>query len=305
MPSISSRLGISDGPLKVLYHSNSLDGFSAAFIIWQEKCSTKDISSIEFGGTDYGFVPHDIENKHVICLGFTYRKNSILSALEKSLSLTIIDNHIFDDSDIGENIKNNSKFRHIQIADKISSIVVWNMLFDEIEAPALLRYIQDRELWEFKMTNTREIIAALSSYSLDFSSWFQLFHTPIEELLKEGFIIRRYQTELTKAVVKNSTRINFMGYSRIPIVNCPWFIMSEVVGILSNNEQFAIGYFDTNNKRHFSLRSSVKSKVNVLKLAKAFGGGGHKNAAGFTANTHDNELLLGSLVNIPSKGGLK
>jgi nanoRNase/pAp phosphatase (c-di-AMP/oligoRNAs hydrolase) len=174
---------------------------------------------------------------------------------------------------------------------------VWELFHLDQEINPLISHVQDRKLWLFKLKNTREILAALNSYPMDFTTWNQLFNTPLDSILKEGIIVRRYQTELTKTVIKNSTRLDFLGYPAIPIVNCPWFIMSEVVGILSNTELFAVGYFDTYNKRHFSLRASIRSKVNVLKLARHFGGGGHKNAAGFTANTTDNNLILGKLFN--------
>jgi len=43
---------------------------------------------------------------------------------------------------------------------------------------------------------------------------------------------------------------------------------------------FVVMYFDTADKRVFSLRS--RGEVDVANIAKRYGGGGHAGAAGFT-----------------------
>jgi hypothetical protein len=296
---LANKLGVSDGhPIKVIYHNSSIDGFSAAFLIWLYKYQTRSDTQIEFYGTEYGMVPNDLEGRHVICLGFTYRKPSLMMVLQQALSVTVIDNHVFDDFDPKLSPNYASNFRHLCDDTQASCTMVWNLLYAEDKIPDILVHIQDRELWRFKVKNTREVLAALSSYSMEFSVWYELFHTPIESVLRDGQVIRRYQTEIGRAVNRNVSRINFLEYTNVPIVNCPWFMVAEVVGALAQTEPFALGYFDSSTKRHFSLRSSAKSPVDVCKLARKFGGGGHKNAAGFTLSLIDHSLIFGDMHNI-------
>jgi nanoRNase/pAp phosphatase (c-di-AMP/oligoRNAs hydrolase) len=56
---------------------------------------------------------------------------------------------------------------------------------------------------------------------------------------------------------------------------------SDAGNILSEGRAFAATYYDTDKSRVFSLRSS-KGGVDVGEVAKLFGGGGHKHAAGFS-----------------------
>jgi uncharacterized protein len=49
----------------------------------------------------------------------------------------------------------------------------------------------------------------------------------------------------------------------------------------SSPEPFAACYWDVPNGQVFSLRS-CENGVDVSEIAKQFGGGGHKHAAGFT-----------------------
>lgn len=49
---------------------------------------------------------------------------------------------------------------------------------------------------------------------------------------------------------------------------------------LAKGQPFAACYWDTPQGRVFSLRSSADG-VDVAEIAKQYGGGGHRNAAGF------------------------
>ena len=66
----------------------------------------------------------------------------------------------------------------------------------------------------------------------------------------------------------------------VPIVNCPRAIVSELVGELAEGQPFAAGYTDKGQRRSWSLRSTAAGE-DVAAIAQRFGGGGHRNAAGF------------------------
>ena len=65
-------------------------------------------------------------------------------------------------------------------------------------------------------------------------------------------------------------------------MNVPHYLASEVAGELSDTSPSGIGaawWCNKDGSVTFSLRS--RSEVDVSQLALKFGGGGHKNAAGF------------------------
>ena len=55
---------------------------------------------------------------------------------------------------------------------------------------------------------------------------------------------------------------------------------------MSKDEPFAACYYETNKGRVYSLRSQSDG-VDVSAIAGLFGGGGHKNAAGFRVTYED------------------
>ena len=68
----------------------------------------------------------------------------------------------------------------------------------------------------------------------------------------------------------------------MPCVNIT-HLLSETLHELAKGQPFAIGYFDSDGQRIYSLRSDFDG-VDVSKIAKNHGGGGHKHAAGFTTS---------------------
>lgn len=55
---------------------------------------------------------------------------------------------------------------------------------------------------------------------------------------------------------------------------------SDVAGKLADGHAFAATYYDDTDGRRWSLRSTPEG-ADVSQIAEAFGGGGHKHAAGF------------------------
>lgn len=66
----------------------------------------------------------------------------------------------------------------------------------------------------------------------------------------------------------------------VPVANLPYTLSSDAGHLMAQGEPFAACYWDTPAGRVFSLRSSDAGE-DVSAVAKTYGGGGHRNAAGF------------------------
>lgn len=75
-----------------------------------------------------------------------------------------------------------------------------------------------------------------------------------------------------------------LGDNSCWISNAPYFFASEVAGELcERGAEFGACYFEAENGRfQYSLRS--RGDFDVSAIARRYGGGGHKNAAGFTSD---------------------
>jgi oligoribonuclease NrnB/cAMP/cGMP phosphodiesterase (DHH superfamily) len=161
------------------------------------------------------------------------------------------------------------------------AMLTWLHFFPKEEPPALLRYIEDRDLWRFKLDGTRAIQANVFSYPYDFDVWDGLMVVPPERLIAEGEAIERKHFKDINELIGVVTRFMVIGGHRVPVANLPYTLVSDAAHMLAKGEKFAGCYWDTPKGRVFGLRSTDEG-LDVSDIAKQYGGGGHRNAAGFT-----------------------
>lgn len=283
----------------VIYHKNCTDGFGAAWAMYDffENVQGKVYDSISYMSADYGDEPPDnIENMCVYIVDFSYSRNAVLAMAEKAESVTVIDHHKTAKEEL-ENLEHKN-LTVVFDMEKSGAVLAWEYLHDGyLEPPYLLRLIEDRDLWKFEYQNTKPALAALRSRPFDFKLWttFMRNERAVKDVLvSEGYVIQRAQTVLIQELIDNHTRMltlilppNPSPYvsATVPILNCPGQFASEAGHLLCGiykNSPFSTTYYDDvkAGKRIFSLRST-EGGFDVSEIAKLYGGGGHKHAAGF------------------------
>ena len=256
-----------------IYHANCLDGFTAAWVL------KKAIPEIEIHPGIYGESPPDVTNKNVYLVDFSYKRPILIDMASKAKNITIIDHHksaLEDLVDLPDNVLTHFDMNHS------GAILAWNYFFNE-EAPLPLQYIEDRDLWKFKLPYSREINAALFSYPYDLDLWDSLMYGSINKLINEGASINRKHHKDIDELLEVMTRVLQIGSHEIPAVNLPYTYGSDSAGKLCEDQPFAAYYYHTPNGVFFGLRSD-KNGVDVSNIAKLYGGGGHMHAAGFTVS---------------------
>jgi oligoribonuclease NrnB/cAMP/cGMP phosphodiesterase (DHH superfamily) len=261
-----------DQPI-VIYHGGCDDGFGAAYAAWKAFGA-----QAEYYPGVYQEDPPDTTNRDVFLLDFSYKLSVLERILAQASSVTIFDHHKTARDDI-EPLIQSGRVGGVFDMERSGAMITWQMLHPKTTPPPLMHHIQDRDLWHFKLTGTREIIAALRSYPQTFELWDELMHST-GKLLMEGRSIVRYEARHVEALTKSPIRMVIGGLS-VPVVNAPWFLASDIAGTLAEGEPFAAVYWDTPSGRTFSLRSKGLHSTDVAEIARQYGGGGHRNSAGF------------------------
>jgi len=137
------------------------------------------------------------------------------------------------------------------------------------------------------MEGTREIQAALFSHEYTFENWDQLmgvddpYEPQLLALFRQGQAIERKHFKDIKELLKVVyTTLNVGGY-RLKCANLPYTLSSDAGHILCETEPFGCCFYFKPDGVEFSLRSEDSKDVDVSAIAKLYGGGGHRNAAGF------------------------
>ncbi len=152
------------------------------------------------------------------------------------------------------------------------------------QAPELLRYIEDQDLWRFKLDRSREVNAALSSYPFRFDVWDRLVGADIARLAAEGQAMVRSQLLEIERSLETAHSIR-LGEQAVEAVNAPslraW-IGHELASRALHGVPCGVVYELRSDRVEASIYSI--GDFDVARLATARGGGGHRNAAGFSVS---------------------
>ena len=265
-----------------IYHGNCLDGFGAA---WAVRHSLGD--DVEFYKGIHQQPPPDVDGRDVLLVDFSYKKTVLETMLKTAASITILDHHVSAEEDLSTLLKS-GEINGLFDLSKSGAMLAWEWFNSDQPVPRLIAHIQDRDLWQFKLTGTREINAALSSYPFNFEVWDTLMantNGELDTLRRDGVAIERKLQKDVKQLIASGVRRMIIGGYDVPVLNASLAYVSDAGNIMSAGEPFAACYWDHPDGRSFSLRSRDDGGVtgiNVAEVAKKYGGGGHKNAAGFT-----------------------
>ncbi len=257
----------------VLYHANCPDGFGAAWAAWKKFKNKADYIAVS---------PHllpqkSIKNKEVYILDTIYPAKILKELKAKNKSITVLDHHISNKSDI------KSADNWVFDLNHSGAVLAWQYFHPKKAVPRLLQHIEDYDLWHFKLPFTKEIFIVLELLDFDFRDWSK-FAAKLEKvnsrkkIITEGKVILKYQKSLVRKIVKDATLVRFAGYKMFA-VNSP--VLGSEIGnaLVKKLPPLSLVWRVKNGKIGCSLRSN--GKVDVAKIAKRFGGGGHRAAAGF------------------------
>jgi len=309
---MDSTNSITKRPL-VIYHGNCADGFGAAWCFWNYSSGT-----YEFHPGVYGQEPPDCTGKIVYLVDFSYKKETVKKICAEADFVYFIDHHVSAIKDL-EPLSNplseeyQKNFQAVTAIDSSGAMLAWNFLHNGLaynepidptseyyyEPPLLLSYIEDRDLWKFKLEGSREVASCLFSYDYNFNHWDSLIlsgMTTIDAMKSAGSAIERKHMKDIKELLAVAKRAMVIGTYKVPVASMPYTMASDAGNIMATEfmkgTKFAATYYDTAEARKFSLRSVKDIGMDVSIVAGFYGGGGHKNAAGFSVpRTHLLALL--------------
>jgi oligoribonuclease NrnB/cAMP/cGMP phosphodiesterase (DHH superfamily) len=262
----------------VYYHARCIDGFGAAWSAWR---------SLGDGGVDYRPFKHssvsyeNIDGEDVVyfldCL--PENKEDLKNLVNLCSHITIIDHHKTAIPIIAP-FKNCPNLElHIDMK-RSGSMMAWNHFHPGVAPPELIKYIQDVDLWNWELEHTEAATESLRTYEHDFEVWTSLMENP-EVLIKEGTALIRYKNLRIQELLGNIYFAEVGGY-QVPVVNTDSYVSPLLNRACKENPDypFAAAW---NRGGDGMIKWSLRSigEFDVSEIAAKYGGGGHRNAAGF------------------------
>jgi oligoribonuclease NrnB/cAMP/cGMP phosphodiesterase (DHH superfamily) len=262
----------------VLYHAHCADGFGAALCAWLRFGDNAEYIPCSYGKP----LPEMSDGANVIMLDFSASAQETLDLVARMAHVTVIDHHQTARAEI-EHLCALPNLWVVFDLDHSGAVLAWRHFHGDWSLPPLLAYIEDRDLWRWALPDSREVSAGLATYPQDFALW----HGWIEaegsrHLANEGRTALRMIDQQVQRTCAHQQMVQLAEWT-IPAVNSPLYQSEICEELLSRNQDSdcVACYYDTkDNKRVWSLRS--RPHFDCSAVAKTFGGGGHKQAAGFT-----------------------
>lgn len=156
------------------------------------------------------------------------------------------------------------------------------------EAPLFTRLIADYDVWTFEYGDvTKYFHLGFDALDLDtpVSDGWDYIDNYSDMIIQNGESISKYKDSIAKTYCKTlGFETKFEGYHAYAL-NKGLCGSDDFKDVNDDNYDLFIGFSFDGSKWKYSLRST---KIDVSEIAKKYGGGGHKGAAGFNSN----ELLI-------------
>jgi nanoRNase/pAp phosphatase (c-di-AMP/oligoRNAs hydrolase) len=287
----------------VIYHGNCPDGFGAAWAAWKLLGD-----KAEYVPAYHGMELPDVTGKTVAFIDFCPKDADELAVLESATKgLIVIDHH-----QTAEEACGHMDCTHFDMSHS-GCVLSWNFFHPGKEVPAMLSYIEDRDLYTWKIEDSESFLAQLDSFPMSFHGWDA--HNTISshddglfEMTERGKDIVRYKNMVVEDVIRQATPVEFNVTMweeedeewvdrtyKIMAVNCgDRFVISKACNRLAEESGLGIAMAWRYNLKEGTSLCSLRSigDIDVAAIAEAFtGGGGHKNAAGFTYKGMISDLM--------------
>ncbi len=260
-------------PIVILYHANCPDGFGAAWAAWK-----KFGKRAEYIPVDPETLPEKpLRNRIIYTLDIAFKASVFRKLMKENKRVVTLDHHESRKDDIKafpQNVFDN---------DCSGATIAWDYFHPGKKIPLFLRYIEDNDIWRFRLPHTRELNPVVFLLNFNFKDWSRFIRRfedkkGREEIFKQGGIILGYEEKIIKSVVERATLVKFEGYKTLAANSA---ILESEIGHLLAKKLPPLGIVWRQKKGYINVSLRSNGKVDVSKIAEKYDGGGHKNAAGF------------------------
>jgi uncharacterized protein len=302
----------------ILYHQvkpgvDCPDGIAAAYAAYRKMPFKHETDLI---GCVYGQEPPSVENyRNIIIVDFSFDRATI-ERWSETRSVVLLDHHKTALEMLGDvSTLSGQIYSRIDL-NECGATLSWEYFNSLGRPPAIFEYVRDRDLWNFELRLSEEIHEAVAhlryklkelatSVNLDetllvFSLFDQLIECDRQQLVDRLAPLGAKLLAPKREKIAAAAARYQMGLLpdpdthpvAIPIVNCAADgsedrLVSDICAKLYRDmpEHLFVACITSDGK--WSLRSDKHgSDYDVAAIAQHYGGGGHKNAAGFSVRSN-------------------
>ncbi|MCA3238089.1 MAG: DHH family phosphoesterase [Curvibacter sp.] len=280
----------------VIYHARCPDGFGAALAAWLYY-----EGQAEFRACDHGDVKSvadlpPLAGRAVYILDFSFPPELMREIEQQSAKLVMLDHH----KSAAEKLTGFACRCGVVHFDmhKSGARLAWDFFQAERALPDLVRYIEDRDLWNWQFPESAGFLAALDMEPMDFERWAEVASFSSEQLaafMARGLAMDEKFCKLAEDIAANAEPVLFNRQQGL-MANAPGVFHSLVGEMLSKKSGTFALLWSANKGGVVKVGLRSQRGYDCIPLAESMGGGGHAQACGFRMGAERlPELLRGRL----------
>jgi len=265
----------------ILYHGRCADGFGAALAAWRFYGGQAECVGLSHGQVQSTDDLPALDGRAVYILDFSFAPDILRAIDQRAAKLVMLDHH----KSAAEQLTGfacRCGVVHFDMG-KSGARLAWEFFHPDAPLPDLVRYVEDRDLWNWAFPQTAGYVAALDMEAFEFERWQQIADFSAHEtaaFVARGEAMDEKFRNLAADVAGGAQPVTFNGEQGL-MVNAPGAFHSLVGEMLSKQSgTFALMWIvGKDGKVKVGMRSQRGYDCSLL--AVTMGGGGHAQACGF------------------------
>ena len=265
----------------VLFYHDDHDGFGAAWAAWKKFKNRARYIPIDHPTHFQDIKRYNLSGTEIYFLDICLNKEDMEHVRRITSRVIVIDHHI-SKKDVTASFPGS-----VFDIGHSGAFLAWKYFHPRVKMPKIIKYVQDIDLWQWKLRGTEALFVALP-WTFKFNHWNKLARILenkrlVIKYIRMGTIMLQYKTQIIDAIIKDADEVR-IGNIRAFAVNAPSIIHSEVGNALTkklNGVHVGISFRVMNHGAFLYIFLCSDGVVDVSKIAQKYGGGGHKKAAAF------------------------
>lgn len=258
----------------ILYHGGCPDGFGAAYAAWKKFGDDAEYIPVKHGRP----APEGLTGRTLYFVDFCYSKEIMNTLIAEAASITVLDHHL------GNRTVVESMPEYVFDEKRSGATIAWNYFHPAVPVPTLLKYVEDGDLYVFKLPDSRAVIAYLYAQPFHFDLWDTLSaqlenETGRAALLERGNIYAEHFAILVEQIAHKATLVSFEGFECYLATAADMFTSDVGHRLAQLKPPLGIIVNLHGDVLNVSLRSDPSIDVSII--AREYGGNGHPQASGF------------------------
>ena len=271
------------------YHAGCPDGFGAAWAVWRAWGKSGEYRP---RGHDDALQFEELVGAEVVFADIALANGLLRTLGQKATRVVVLDHHVTalerfqSDPELTLDLGERGHVVNFDLSQS-GAVLAWQHFHPDTELPRLLAYVQDQDLWHWRLPDSDAVNAAIGIYPRRFEVWDRLAAEPIEKLVAEGRPSVRAQRSEVDRALQNAQSVS-VGELRLEAVNA-LFQRSSIGHELAKRKAFGVpcGLVYRLTERRVDCSVYSIGDFDVAALAASLGGGGHRNAAGFSVDLEE------------------